>query len=100
MELFAKTRPNPSSSAPTLVMGGGAALLTLEVSDDGEWLYCIAAVGKSLYRVVLHSAHHAEASVGTWSRRDDTMLGTNPEEMEAVQGSSGPVQLSRAQFSL
>lgn len=69
------------------ISDGGAALLTLEVSDDGEWLYCIAAVGKSLYRVVLHSAHHAEASVGTWSRRDDMMLGTNPGEMEQDRGS-------------
>ena len=76
-----------SHRSPAWLWEGRAAILTLEVSDEGHWLYCIAAVGKSLDRVVLHNAHHAKASLLTWSRRgEDRTLGTNPGEMEAVQG--------------
>lgn len=79
--------PCMSHRSPAWLREGRAAILTLEVSDEGHWLYCIAAVGKSLDGVVLHNAHHAKASLLTWSRRgEDRTLGTNPGEMEAVQG--------------
>lgn len=65
-------------------------ILTLEVSDEGQWLDGVAAVGKSLDHVVLHNAHHAEASLVTCRRREERTLGTNAVEMEMVRGKGNP----------
>lgn len=43
-------------------------LLTFKVSDKGHWLDGIAAVGESLYHVILHNTHHAETSLVAWKR--------------------------------
>lgn len=66
------------------------AILTLQVSDEGHRLDGIAAVGKGLDHVVLHNAHHAEASLVTCRRREERTLGTNAGGMEAVCGKGNP----------
>lgn len=44
------------------------SILTFQVSDEGDRLDGIAAVGKGLDHVVLHDTQHAEASLVTYSR--------------------------------
>lgn len=43
------------------------SFLTFQVSDEGNRLDGIAAVGKGLDHVVLHDTQHAEASLVTYS---------------------------------
>lgn len=43
------------------------SILTFQVSDEGDRLDGVAAVGKGLDHVVLHDTQHAEASLVTYS---------------------------------
>lgn len=48
------------------------SILTFQVSDEGDRLDSIAAVGKGLDHVVLHETQHAEASLVTYSGEEAT----------------------------
>lgn len=58
--LFSNHRASPGRHSPAQ-----HSILTFQVSDEGDGLDSIAAVGKGLDHVVLHETQHAEAPLVT-----------------------------------